>query len=81
MCVCVRVRACVCVCVCLGGQCGPRVSSGAAAAGSFSVASHPRRGDTAHTPAALDGPTSQFRIFSQRTQLLGQVTEHRKHHI
>lgn len=70
---------CVCLCVCLGGQCRPRVSSGAPAAGSFSVASHPGRGDAAHTPVALDGQTSQFRIFSQRTQLLGQVTTHWKH--
>jgi len=67
----------VCVCVCLGGQCGPRVSAGASPAGSLSVASHPGRGDAAHTPAALDGPTGQSGIFPQRTQLLGQVITHK----
>lgn len=61
------------VCVCLGGQRRPRMSAGASTAGSLSVASRPGRGNTAHTPAALDGPTGQSGIFSQRTQLLGQV--------
>lgn len=59
--------------VCSGGQCGPCLSAGAPTAGSHSVAPHPRRGDAAHTPAALDDPTSQSGIFPQRTQLLGQV--------
>lgn len=57
----------------LGGRCRPCMSTGAATAGSLSVASHPWGGNSAHTPTALDGPTAQSGIFSQRTQLLGQV--------
>lgn len=57
-----------------GGLRGPRLPAGASAAGSLPVASGPRRGNAAHTPAALDGPEAQFRVFSKRTQLLGQVT-------
>lgn len=63
-------------CVCSGGHCRPCMSAGASAAGSLSVAPRPRRGNTPHTPAALDGPTDQLGIFSQRTQLLGQVITH-----
>lgn len=61
------------VCVCLGSQCGPCMSAGASTAGIFFVASHPWRGDSAHTSSALDGPTGQSGIFPSRTQLLGQV--------
>lgn len=64
---------CYVMCWSLGGQCRPCVPAGASTAGVFSVASHPRRGNVAHTSSALDGPTDQSRIFSQRTQLLGQV--------
>lgn len=52
------------------------MSPGASAAGGFSVASHSGRGDAAHTSAALDGSTNQSGIFSQRTELLGQVITH-----
>lgn len=54
-------------CVCLGGQCRPCMSAGASTAGGVSVASRSRRGNAANTPAALDGPTGQSGIFSQRT--------------
>lgn len=52
------------------------MSVGASKAGSVSVEPHPRRTNSAHTPAALDGPTGQSGIFSQRTELLGQVSPH-----
>lgn len=53
------------------------MSAGASTAGSLTLASHPGGGNTAHSPAALDGPTDQPGIFSQRTQLLGQVIPHK----
>lgn len=59
-----------------GGQRRPCVSPGASTAGSVSVASRPGRGDPANASSALDGPTGQFGIFSERTQLLGQVFTH-----
>lgn len=61
------------LCLCSGGQCRPRMSAGASAAGSVSVASRPGRRNAANTPTALDGPTGQSGIFPQGTQLLGQV--------
>lgn len=62
--------------VCLGGQCRPCKSDGASATGSLSVASRSGRGNAVTTSVALDGPTAQSRVFSQRTQLLGQVITH-----
>lgn len=61
------------LCLCSGGQCRPRMSAGASAAGSISVASCSGRRNAANTPTALDGSTGQSGIFPQRTQLLGQV--------
>lgn len=58
---------------CSGGLRGPRLPAGASAAGSLPVASGPRGGNAANTPTALDGAAAQYRVFSKRTQLLGQV--------
>lgn len=63
--------------LCAGGVCRPRLSASASAAGSLPVASGAWRGNAANPPAALDGPAAQSRVFSKRTQLLGQVIPRR----